>query len=213
MEDKPKNYYDFEFDTDTLLIENGMIDDLFYLKDLKQRKLFLNSEVSQFSVHELVKHILQINREDAEIPPSERKPILLYIASRGGEVDSGYALIDAIETSRTPVYTINLGFEYSMAFLIGLAGHKRFAFPNSRFLMHDGSTFIYDSGAKAQDQMEFNKKGEARIRQYVLAKTRISAEMYDERQRTEWYMFADEAQQLGVIDHIIGKDMPVDTVI
>ena len=40
MEDKPKNYYDFEFDTDTLLIENGMIDDLFYLKDLKQRKLF-----------------------------------------------------------------------------------------------------------------------------------------------------------------------------
>lgn len=213
MEDKPKNYYDFEFDTDTLLIENGMIDDLFYLKDLKQRKLFLNSEVSQFSVHELVKHILQINREDAEIPPSERKPILLYIASRGGEVDSGYALIDAIETSRTPVYTINLGFEYSMAFLIGLAGHKRFAFPNSRFLMHDGSTFIYDSGAKAQDQMEFNKKGEARIRQYVLTKTRISAEMYDERQRTEWYMFADEAQQLGVIDHIIGKDMPVDTVI
>lgn len=213
MEDKPKTYYDFVFDTETVLIENGMIDDLFYLKDLKQRKLFLNSEVSQFSVHELVKHILQINREDAEIPPSERKPILLYIASRGGEVDSGYALIDAIETSRTPVYTINLGFEYSMAFLIGLAGHKRFAFPNSRFLMHDGSTFIYDSGAKAQDQMEFNKKGEARIRQYVLAKTKISAEMYDERQRTEWYMFADEAQRLGVVDHIIGKDTPVDTVI
>lgn len=69
------------------------------------------------------------------------------------------------------MYTVNLGYQYSMGFLIGLAGHKRFAVPNAKFLMHDGSNFIWDSGAKAQDKMEFQKKVEARIRQYVVERS------------------------------------------
>lgn len=213
MNNDGNRYYDIEIDFDTALLENGLLDELFYLKDLKQRKLFLNTDVNQCSVHEFVKHILQFNREDFGIDPAQRKPILLYINSNGGEVDAGFALIDAIQNSKTPIYTINLGFQYSMGFLIGIAGHKRFATKNAKFLMHDGSNFIYNSGAKAQDQMEFNKKVEDRVKRYILSRGSLSEEEYDSKLRVEWYMFADEAKEKGFVDLIVGEDCDIDAIV
>lgn len=212
---KDKGYYDIEMDVEAVLSGGGMIESLFYLNDLKQRKLYINSDIDQISIADVVRHILQINSDDehAGIKPEDRKPILLYLISNGGEVDSGFELIDVIQTSRTPVYTINLGYQYSMGFLIGLAGHKRFATPNAKYLMHDGSNFIYNSGAKAQDQMEFNKKVEERVKRYILSRSNLSEEEYDSKLRVEWYLFADEAKEKGFVDYIIGRDCTINEIV
>ena len=206
-------YYDVDHDYEEMLMKNGLLEEVFYLRDIKQRKMFITVNICQETVDDAVRHIMQFNREDADIPVEERKPILLYVASNGGDVDAGFTLIDAILCSETPVYVINQGYQYSMGFLIGLAGHKRFAMPHAKFLMHDGSQFIYNSGAKAQDQMEFNKKWEERIKQYVLSRTHITSEMYDKQMRKEWYMFADEAKALGVVDCIVGQDCAIRDIV
>lgn len=208
-----KGYYDIEVDLEDVLVEGGMIDDMFYLKDLQQRKLFLNDDITSLTIESVVKHIMQFNKEDKGIDTDERQPILLYVSSNGGCVDAGFELIDVIQSSKTPVYTINLGFQYSMGFLIGLAGHKRFATKNAKFLMHDGSNFIYNSGAKAQDQMEFQRKVEARIKEYILSRSKLTSEEYDGKLRVEWYLFADEAKEKGFVDFIVGVDCDVDEVI
>lgn len=211
--ENPCGYYDIEIDIEKALIDGGMVNDIFYLKDLKQRKLFLSEDVNQYSVGDIVKNILQYNREDYGLPSEGRKPILLYVSSNGGEVDAGFELIDAILCSKTPVYTINLGYQYSMGFLIGLAGHRRYAMEHSKFLLHDGSNFIYNSGAKAQDQMEFNRKVEDRVKQYILSRSKLASEEYDSKLRVEWYMFSDEAKEKGFVDYIIGKDCDIDEII
>lgn len=211
MESK-KGYYDIDIDFDVFM-QSCAIEDLFWLKDAKIRKFYLNFNVDQDGVHEIARHILQINAEDREVPISERKPILLYVVSNGGEVDSGFELIDVIEASKTPVYTINLGYQYSMGFLIGLAGHKRFATRNAKFLMHDGSNFVWNSGAKAQDQMDFNRRVEARIRDYVISHSKVAPEEYDSKLRVEWYLFADEAKEKGFTDYIIGEDCEIGEII
>ena len=208
-----KGYYDYEVEIEKALLEAGMVEEIFYLNDLKQRKLFLNVDVEQLSVADIVKHIMQYNKEDKGIDPKDRQPILLYVTSNGGEVDSGFELIDIIQNSKTPVYTINLGYQYSMGFLIGLAGHKRFATQNAKFLMHDGSNFVYNSGAKAQDQMEFQKKVEERVKQYILSRSKLTSEEYDSKLRVEWYLFASEAKDNGFVDYIIGEDCDIDEVI
>lgn len=213
METKTKGYYDVDFDIEKVLIDGGMVEELFYLQDLQQRKLFLTVDVEQMSVSDIVKHIMQFNKEDKGIEPKDRKPILLYVTSNGGEVDSGFELIDIIQNSKTPVYTINLGYQYSMGFLIGLAGHKRFATKNAKFLMHDGSNFVYNSGAKAQDQMEFQRRVEDRIKQYILSNSKITSDEYDSKLRVEWYLFADEAKDKGFVDYILGTDCDIDEVI
>lgn len=209
----PDTYYDIEVGFEEILINNGLVEDIFYLKDLQQRKLFISTNICQETVGDAIRHIMQINREDAGKAREDRKPIFLYVTSNGGDVDAGFALIDVILCSETPIYVINQGYQYSMGFLIGLAGHKRFAMPHAKFLMHDGSQFIYNSGAKAQDQMEFNKRLEERIKDYVLSRTRITSEMYDSQMRKEWYMFADEAKELGITDYIIGEDCTINDII
>lgn len=213
MNTNHKSYYDIDIDIEKALLDSGMVDEIFYLKDLKQRKLFLNTDVEQLSVGEIVKHIMQYNKEDIGIEPDKRTPIILYVSSNGGEVDSGFELIDVIMASKTPVFTVNLGYQYSMGFLIGLAGTKRFAMRNAKFLMHDGSNFVYNSGAKAQDQMEFQRRVEDRIKQYILSRSKITSKEYDSKLRVEWYLFADEAKDKGFCDYIIGDDCDIDEVI
>ena len=207
-----KSYYDFDIDFDVFM-QSCCVEDLFYLKDAKLRKFYLNYGIDQEGIHQIARHILQINAEDRNIPQEHRKPILLYVVSNGGEVDSGFELIDIIESSTTPVYTINLGYQYSMGFLIGLAGHKRFATRNAKFLMHDGSNFVWNSGAKAQDQMDFNKRIEQRIRDYVISHSKVTPEEYDSKLRVEWYLFAEEAKEKGFTDYIIGEDCAMEDVI
>lgn len=210
---KGNGYYDFDFCIEEVIDDRGTLEEMLYVKDLKQRKFFLTVDIEQPTVGDIVRHIMQINKEDRGIPVEKRQPILLYIASRGGEVDSGFELIDVIFSSKTPVYTVNMGYQYSMGFLIGLAGHKRFAMKNAKFLMHDGSNEIYGSSSKVQDRVRFDARVEERTRDYVLSRSNVAPEEYDSKFRIEWYMFADEAKERGFTDYIIGVDCDLDEII
>lgn len=84
MQRKETNYYDIDVDIDETLLKMGLVDDIFYVRDLKQRKLFLTANVDQFSIGDITKHIMQYNAEDKETPVEQRQPILLYVASNGG---------------------------------------------------------------------------------------------------------------------------------
>lgn len=207
------NNYDFEIDLSEVLGGNVLVEEILHMNDLKARKLSLNEEINMATIEPICKHILRYNADDKGKPVEEREPIILYLSSNGGEIYSGYQLIDVIMASKTPVYTVNLGFQLSMGFLIGLAGHKRFATPNAKYLIHDGSSVCWNSTSKVRDEMEFHNKNEERMRQFILDRTKISPEMYDAKLRMEWYMFADEAKEMGVTDYIIGIDCDMDEVI
>lgn len=84
MQKTEKGYYDIEFDVEKVLLDGGLVDEVFYLKDLKQRKLFLATDIEQMSIGEIVKHIMQFNAEDKEIAAENRQPIILYVTSHGG---------------------------------------------------------------------------------------------------------------------------------
>lgn len=188
--------------------------DQFLEEDVTDRRLYLNSEVDSNAVDTIVYHIMRYNRMDKGIPQNEREPIILYINSPGGNVVDGYGVVDAILTSITPVYTVNLALCASMAFLIFIAGHKIYSFSHSEFLMHDGSTFGYDSTAKMKDRMEFEtiQLGEM-TKEYIMSRTNIGEDLYTEKYRCEWYFLPDEAKKIGVVDYIIGKDCSIEDIV
>lgn len=214
MDTENKGYYDdIDVEVWSMNAENSTLQEVFYAKDLKQRRLTLNQDIDQDTVNEIVRHIIQYNRDDINLRAEDRKPIILYVCSNGGEVDSGFELIDVIQNSITPVYTVNLGYQYSMGFLIGLAGHKRYATKNAKYLIHDGSSFIYGSSTKVEDQVEFNKSVNYRVKEYVLANSTMKEEDYDKNLRREWYMFSQEAKSMGLTDFIIGEDCTLNDVL
>ena len=191
------------------------IDDYRRVHDLLHRRLFLNGGIG--SVEDLgdpyaiasmcgniIECIIQFNREDFGYPVEERRPIMLFINSPGGDVTEGFPLIAAIETSKTPVYTINIGKWDSMAFLIGIAGRKRFALPYTQFLLHEGYNGGINSSGKLLDKLDFDRRFETEVvRNHVLKHSTMSPDFYDASLRNELYMLPEDAKQYGFIDEIV----------
>ena len=195
------------------------IDDWRYLKELEDRRLYLYGPVTSLSgavcsecaSEEIVDNIINYNRLDHGKEPKDRTPIRLYINSPGGDVNEGFAIISAIETSKTPIYTINVGQWSSMAFLIGIAGQKRFSLPYSMFLMHDGSQIALGSSNKVQDQIDFSKKFEDEvIKPHVLKHSNMKSTNYDALARVEYYMLPKDALEYEFIDEIVTD---IDTIL
>lgn len=189
-------------------------EDRFEMEDIENRRLYLNTVIDESVIDGAVYHILRYNRLDKDIPINERKPIIIYINSPGGNVTDGYGLIDAILTSTTPVYTVNLGIAYSMGFLIYIAGERRYSMPSATYLCHDGSSMAWDSMSKLKDRVEFETgQMEQHTQEYITSRTNITREQYLENYRKEWYFYPAEAKKLGVTTHIVGEDCTLDDIL
>lgn len=184
-------------------------------RELSDRRVYLYGEILPLDSDDsfyadasiasfIVEQIVDYNRIDEGKNPEEREPIRLYINSPGGDVTEGFALISAMELSKTPIYTINMGQWSSMAFLIGIAGHKRFSLPKASFLMHDGSIFLYGTANKVKDRIAFEDRVENEVvKPFVLEHSKMSEGEYDKLDRKEFYMLAKDALEYGFIDEVI----------
>lgn len=142
--------------------------------------------------------------ETNETPINERKPIKIFINSGGGSVMGAFTIIDAIELSKTPVYTIVHGTAYSAGLEIAAAGHKRFCYPNASFLFHEGSISLGSVDAnKFKNYADFYRKLLEKSRSYLLKNTKITEGWYEQHQNDDYWMFADEAIELGFCDAVI----------
>jgi len=189
--------------------------DRFAFEDDKNRHLWLNGDVDDGIIDTFVYSILRYNLLDKDIPPEKRKPIILYINTNGGSVSNCFSLIDSIETSKSPVYTVNVGCCYSAGFLIFLAGHQRYTLPNSTFLMHDGSSgAFWEVSSKLRDRISFEEDQiDLRIRHHIAKNSNITDEFYDEQYRVEWYFYPEEAKQYEMVDYIVGVDCSIDNIL
>ena len=84
-----------------------------------------------------------------------------------------------------------------------MAGHKRYIFKDTTFLLHDGSTGAFGSVSKVVDSLEFTQKTEKRMKEFILSNTDIDEDLYDKNYRRDWFMFSDEIIKYGVADKII----------
>lgn len=170
---------------------------------LQDRKILINEEITDDLIEKTIMQIIMFNEKDKDIPPEKRKPIEIYLNTSGGNVDVGLVLCNVIQNSKTPVHITVIARAYSMGGLILLAGHKRRAYEFSSILIHDGSTAIGGSTKKVKDTMKFYDTMEEKIKNYILKNSKISEELYLEKYGVEWFIWANEALELGIIDEII----------
>lgn len=137
-----------------------------------------------------------------KIPVDKRVPIKVYINSGGGLLGDTMTIIDAIEMSVTPVWTINTGAAYSGGFFSFIAGHKRIAYKHSTFLYHEGATGSSGDAGKFRNFADFYAKQLDQLKDITLKYTDMSEEYYKEHQRDDLWLTAIEALELGVCDEI-----------
>lgn len=181
------------------------------LPDPDLRNIYLDEEDRIYRLdHELtdcdlalVNMILKFNKEDKDIPVAERKPIKIYISSPGGDVVTLWSIIQVIQYSKTPVYTINISYAYSAAAEILVAGHKRYSLPGTQTMFHRGSGFY----GGEQSVIEATKKHfdalENKLREFLLSHTKIDPKMYKKKASSDIYMDEHDCLKYGVIDAIL----------
>ena len=178
----------------------------YYHQLFNNRTIILNDDVSEKIVEMVYLPLKQFEEDDSN------EPVTLILNSSGGSVSDGFFLAYYLSQYSKPLNIIVLGYACSMATVLLAAGGKneniiRSCYPCSYVLIHDGYLALAAAESKtAGDIMEFNNQIDERIRDFILANTNISAELYDKKSRHQWFIFADECKQLNLIDKIIGED-------
>lgn len=136
-----------------------------------------------------------------------RKPIHLYINSRGGSVGDVWGVIEVILNSKTPVYTYALGYAHSSAFLLFISGAKRYIGPRAHMVCHQISCTHSGKILDVNDSIEESNLVDRHVREFIAERTKIEpgkiCEVWDRKE--DWYIHPEEAIQLGVADYIYGK--------
>lgn len=170
-----------------------------YSRLLKERIIFLGTAVDDTIANLIVAQLLFLESEDAS------KDITLYINSPGGSVISGLAILDTMNLVKPDVSTICVGMAASMGAVLLSAGArgKRFALPNSRMMIHQGSAGFEgtpsDIEITAREVLLFRKK----LDEILAESTGKSVEEVHRDTDRDFWMSAPDAASYGLIDRVI----------
>jgi ATP-dependent Clp protease protease subunit len=165
---------------------------------LKDRIVWLGSEVRDDMANEICAKILLLAAEDAE------KDIFLYINSPGGSITAGMAIYDTMQYVPNNIVTVGIGMCASMGQFLLSSGTKgkRYATPNTRVLLHQPSGGFGGTASDIQTQAELIMSMKRQLSSITAAQTgkTVDQVMLD-GDRDRWFT-AQEALEYGFIDHI-----------
>jgi ATP-dependent Clp protease protease subunit len=176
-----------------------------YSRLLKDRIIFLGTPVESQMANLIIAQLLFLDHDDPEAD------IRLYINSPGGEVYSGMAIYDTMQMIRPDIQTYCVGMGASMAavLLAGGTPGKRFALPNSRIMIHQGSSGfrgnIPDIEVQAKETFSVINK----LTEILATHTGQPFDKVKEDTQRDYYMTGEEARAYGIVDEVL-TPAPID---
>lgn len=170
-----------------------------YSRLLKDRIIFLDTEVNDASASLIVAQLLFLEAEDPE------KDIQFYINNPGGSISAGMSIYDTMNYIKCDVSTMCMGMAASMgAFLLaGGAKGKRYALPNAEIMIHQPSGGAQGQATEIEINAQHILKIRERMNRLMAANTGQSYEtICADTERDNWKT-AEEALAYGLIDKVI----------
>jgi ATP-dependent Clp protease protease subunit len=170
-----------------------------YSRLLKDRIIFLGTPVDDDIANLIIAQMLFLAHEDPE------QDIRLYINSPGGVIYSGLAIYDTMQMIKPDVATFCMGMGASMGAVLLAAGTKgkRFALPNARVLIHQGSGgfsgAVPDIEVAAREALTLS----ARCMAIIAAHTGQPFEKIKRDSDRDFYMTAQDAKEYGIVDEVL----------
>lgn len=179
----------------------GGLDDHIYNRLLKERIIFLGSEVRDDNANAICAQMLLLAAEDPE------KDIWLYINSPGGSVTAGMAIFDTMQWVPNDVATVAMGMAASMGQFLLSAGTpgKRYATPHARVMMHQPSGGIGGTASDIKIQAEQMLHIKKQMAELIAQHTGQSLEQIErDSDRDRWFT-AEEAKEYGFVDAVFTR--------
>jgi ATP-dependent Clp protease protease subunit len=177
------------------------LNDSVYERLLRERIVFLGSEVDDDIANRITAQLLLLAAEDPE------KEITFYINSPGGSVTAGMAIYDTMQLIEPDVATWAMGMAASMGqFLLssGTPG-KRYALPHARIMMHQPSGGVAGTASDIAIRAEILGKWKLEMASLTAEQTGQTVERITaDADRDRWFT-ADEARDYGFVDHVVTR--------
>lgn len=166
---------------------------------LKDRIVFIDGEINDVMADLVVAQILFLESENPD------KDISIYINSPGGSVTAGLAIYDTMKYVKCDIQTICMGQAASMAAILLAGGTKgkRYALPSCRVMIHQPR-----GGVEGQESdISILAKEIIRLKklsiEYLASDTGKTEKKVAEDIERDFYMSAQEAQEYGIVDHVM----------
>lgn len=175
------------------------LDDHIYQRLLRERIIWLGSDVRDDNANAICAQMLLLAAEDPE------KDIWLYINSPGGSVTAGMAIYDTMQFVQPDIATVAMGLAASMGqFLLSSgAKGKRYATPHARVMMHQPSGGFGGTVTDIRIQAELINNMKRTLTQLTADQTGQTVEQIAlDNDRDRWFT-AVEAKEYGFIDHVV----------
>ncbi len=172
-----------------------------YSRLLKERIIFLGTEVNDDIANLIIAQLLFLESED------KHADIKLYINSPGGSVTAGMAIFDTMELIKPDVSTICVGMAASMgAFLLSCGQNgKRFALPNSRVMIHQPSGGFQGTASDIEITAKEILKIREKLNKILAEKTGQKVDKIANDSDRDYWMDATEAKSYGIVDKVVEK--------
>ncbi|HYM53654.1 MAG TPA: ATP-dependent Clp protease proteolytic subunit [Candidatus Dormibacteraeota bacterium] len=169
-----------------------------YSRLLKERIIFLGDAIEDHVANLVIAQLLYLESEDSE------KDISLYINSPGGVVTAGLAIYDTMQYLKAPVSTICIGQAASMGAILLAAGAtgKRYGLPNSRIMIHQGTSGFRGNTPDVEIQVKEVMHLTERLMTILAEHTGQTAEKVRHDSERDYFMGAEEAKAYGLIDEV-----------
>jgi len=170
-----------------------------YSRLLKDNIIFIGSEINDDVANSVIAQLLYLEAENAE------KEISLYINSPGGSITSGLAIYDTMQLVTSDISTICVGQAASMAAVLLASGTlgKRFSLPNARIILHQPFGGYQGQASDIAIQAQEILRIRENIYQILAKHTHQSKERIQADIERDFIMTAAQAEEYGLIDHII----------
>jgi ATP-dependent Clp protease protease subunit len=170
-----------------------------YSRLLKDRIIFLGTEINELVANSVVAQLLYLQMEDG------KKDINIYINSPGGSVTDGLAIYDTIQFLTCDVNTFCIGMAMSMGAVLLAAGTKgkRYALPNSAVMIHQVRGGTQGAVPDVERSIEFMFGQNKRLMQILAHHTGRSEEEVKADSARDKFMTAEEAKTYGLVDEVV----------
>ena len=170
-----------------------------YSRLLKERIVMLGTPIDDQIANLIVAQLLHFESEDPD------KDINLYINSPGGMVYAGMAIYDTMQYIKPDVSTICVGMAMSMGaiLLLGGAKGKRYALPNSKIMIHQGSAGFSGTPTDIEIHAKEILSLRQRMAEIISEHTSQPFEQVERDIDRDRFMTAEESKDYGIIDEVI----------
>jgi ATP-dependent Clp protease protease subunit len=170
-----------------------------YSRLLRDRIIMLGTPVDDQIANLISAQLLFLDHDNPD------QDIMMYIDSPGGSVYHGLFIYDTMQSINADVRTYACGLTASMGAVLLAAGApgKRFALPNSKILIHQGSSGFRGAIADIEVQAEETMKLVHRMIEIMALHTGQPYERVKMDTERDKYLTAEEAVEYGLVDHVL----------